>query len=132
MEKWDWLRNFMGGALESQLSSLVDVLQNITLTEEPDKWWWCLNRSLEFTVKDIRQHINEINLPYLGLVTRWNRFVSRKINIFILRLLLDRLLTKLNILKKGMDIPTIMCSICDGYVENLEHLLIRCEVVART
>lgn len=110
------------------------MIQNITLMEEPDKRWWCLclNGNLDFKVNDIRHHIDEIIFPYLCVVIRWNWFVPWKINIFILRLCLDQIPIKLNFSKKGIEIHIIMCPICDGYIENLEHLFFRCEVAAWT
>lgn len=64
--------------------------------------------------------------------TRWNQFVPRKINIFFWRARLDRLPMKFNLSKKGLEISSIICPVCDLQVECMEHLFFKCEIAART
>lgn len=45
---------------------------------------------------------------------------------------LDRLPTRINLVNKNLDIPSILCPICQLEAEQIGHLFLRCEVAART
>ncbi|GJW54957.1 RNA-directed DNA polymerase, eukaryota [Tanacetum coccineum] len=76
-----------------------------------------------FTVKEARNLIDQKTLPSLAPSTTWDKTIPRKVNIFMWRLLLDRLPHRLNISLRGMDIPAISCSSCnDGAKSPLSKL----------
>ena len=54
--------------------------------------------------------------------------MPRKVNIFIWRLMLDRIPTRNAIKRRGMEIENVLCPICNVEEENLMHLFGRCEV----
>ncbi|GJV59705.1 RNA-directed DNA polymerase, eukaryota, reverse transcriptase zinc-binding domain protein [Tanacetum coccineum] len=62
-----------------------------------------------FTVKTTREHIDQCYFPNSGLETRWNRYLPKKINIFIWRALRDRLPTRWNLSRKGIDVDSLFC-----------------------
>ena len=64
--------------------------------------------------------------------TRGCPLIPRKVNIFIWRLMLDRIPTRNAIKRRGMEIENVLCPICNVEEENLMHLFGRCEVAART
>nr|GEY72661.1 RNA-directed DNA polymerase, eukaryota [Tanacetum cinerariifolium] len=58
-----------------------------------------------------------------GSETRWNRFVPRKVNVFIWRALRDRLPTRWNLSRRGVEIASITCPICDNEIDTSYHTL---------
>ncbi|GKF42017.1 RNA-directed DNA polymerase, eukaryota, partial [Tanacetum coccineum] len=60
--------------------------------------------------------------------TRWNRFLPKKTNIFIRRALHDRLPSRWNLSRKGIDLVSLACPICDSGIENINHTLWFCSL----
>ena len=67
-------------------------------------------------------------LPNIPFQTKWNKLVPIKVNVFIWRLVLDRLPFPWNLSRRGMDIPFLDCLICDTGTNMLPHLFFQCEV----
>lgn len=67
-------------------------------------------------------------LPAISIKSRWNKILPSKVNVFIWRLFLDRLPFKINLSKRGLDIPGILCPICFIGVDSITHLLFQCSV----
>nr|GEX35334.1 putative ribonuclease H-like domain-containing protein [Tanacetum cinerariifolium] len=95
-----------------------------------DELRWELGNDATFTVKETREHIDDNILQTLDAPTIWCKSISRKVNIFLWRLRLDRLPTRLNLSKRGLDIPSIMCLIWSNCVESNDHIFYSCEVAA--
>ncbi|GJV74764.1 RNA-directed DNA polymerase, eukaryota [Tanacetum coccineum] len=96
---------------------------------------WCLNWTRpissgkpSFTVKTTREHIDQCYLLNDGLLTRWNRFLPRKINIFIWRALRDRLPTRWNLSRKGIDVDSLNYPTCDFGIETINHSMWFCSL----
>nr|GEU37786.1 RNA-directed DNA polymerase, eukaryota, reverse transcriptase zinc-binding domain protein [Tanacetum cinerariifolium] len=60
--------------------------------------------------------------------TRWIRAVPIKVNILAWKVKLDDLPTRLNISKRGMDIESILCPLCDKNVESTSHIFFICPI----
>nr|GEU90471.1 hypothetical protein [Tanacetum cinerariifolium] len=82
-----------------------------------------------FAVKSARRLIDSKLLPFILTPTVWDKFLPQKVNIFLWRLSLDRLLHHLNLSSRGLDIPTISCSSCNGNVESADHVFFECDLV---
>ena len=82
--------------------SLEDALQGIIVSDIPDRFFfWCSMDSIgDFLVNVTRSHINNVTLPDGGSPTRWYKEVPLRVNIFIWRLSLYRLSTRLNLSMK--------------------------------
>ncbi|PWA89116.1 reverse transcriptase domain, Reverse transcriptase zinc-binding domain protein [Artemisia annua] len=125
---WCWTRNFHGGVTGSQLDSLISMLENVQLSEGQDAWQWSLIGSNIFTVKDIRIFIDSISLPESPFETRWCRFIPRKINILVWRILRDRIPTRWNLSRKGFEVPSLLCPLCNTSPETSSHLFWSCNL----
>nr|GEV56720.1 RNA-directed DNA polymerase, eukaryota [Tanacetum cinerariifolium] len=79
-------------------------------------------------VKCAREHIDNCYLPDGGSETIWNHFLQKKINIFIWRALRDRLPTRWNLSRKGIDLDTLSCPIYDSSIETSNHTLWFCSL----
>lgn len=66
----------------------------IQLTTGSDDCIWNLEGSYKFTVKETRHYIDDISLPDGIVVTRWNMYVPRKVNILNRRVFWDKIPTR--------------------------------------
>ena len=73
----------------------------------------------------------KINMKVLEVdvvATRWNRMVPSKVNVFGWRLRLNRLPTKVNLDRRGLDLGSLLCPVCGDDVETVNHNFFTCEV----
>ena len=125
---FSWSRPILRGSLLQQLNVFSSSLNNVTITDEEDTWIWSLG-SPTFSVKGTREHIDNNLFLDEGNGTIWNRFLPKKINIiFIWRALRDRLPSRWNISRKGIELETLSCPICDSTVETTIHTLWSCSL----
>nr|GEZ36862.1 RNA-directed DNA polymerase, eukaryota [Tanacetum cinerariifolium] len=121
----DWTRPILGGTNSSNASELYAQLTNFSLKDADDEWIWSL-RNHSFSVKSCREHIDLCYLSNDGLETRWNRFLPKKINIFIWRTLRDRIPTRWNLSRKGIEVPSLLCPVCGNGTETTSHSIWLC------
>ncbi|GJZ63978.1 RNA-directed DNA polymerase, eukaryota, reverse transcriptase zinc-binding domain protein [Tanacetum coccineum] len=121
-------RDPRGGAEASQLGNLTSQLEGVTLGISSDIWVWSLVGTGEFSVASVRKLVDDIRLPEVSSQSRWIKEVSIKVNVLSWKVRLDGLPTRLNISRRGIDIPSILCPICDCEVESVSHLFFKCHV----
>ncbi|GJR46371.1 RNA-directed DNA polymerase, eukaryota [Tanacetum coccineum] len=63
-----------------------------------------------------------------GTSTSWDIILSRKVNIFMWRLMLDWLPHRMNLSFRGIDIQSISCPSCNGNVESFNHIFFECDI----
>ncbi|GJT35339.1 putative RNA-directed DNA polymerase, eukaryota, reverse transcriptase zinc-binding domain protein [Tanacetum coccineum] len=90
-------------------------------------WNWKLDTT-GYLVASARMHINEHTLNGTFTSTRWLRCIPIKVNGFIWRLRVDKLPTLINMDRKGIDVDSLLCPICNEHVENVDHLFFSCEM----
>ncbi|GKC57108.1 RNA-directed DNA polymerase, eukaryota [Tanacetum coccineum] len=125
-------RSPRGGAEHSQMEDLLVRLERVELGVSQDRWRWSLEGSGEFSVSSIRKALDDIRLPNVSTQTRWIKEVPIKINVHAWKVRLDCLPTRLNISRRGLAIPSILCPICDGSVESTAHLFFECSLAKAT
>nr|GEY00554.1 RNA-directed DNA polymerase, eukaryota [Tanacetum cinerariifolium] len=91
---WTWSRSINGGVTKAQLDDRSSLLGNSFLTDKDDYWIWSLGNSIVFNVKDTRNLIDDSMLPDSSSPTRWCRFIPKKVNTLIWRILRDRVPTR--------------------------------------
>ncbi|GKD97442.1 RNA-directed DNA polymerase, eukaryota [Tanacetum coccineum] len=125
----DWIRNVSRGTNANQLATLQNILSEVSLNDTEDVWVWSIDTPF-FTVKSARQQLDTSFLPGDGIATRWNRLLPKKINIFIWRSLRDRLPSRWNLSRKGIDVLSITCPNCDHGIDFAFHTLWVCPLAA--
>nr|GEW04179.1 zinc finger, CCHC-type [Tanacetum cinerariifolium] len=103
-----------------QLAKLEDQLEDVQLVNKRDRWAWSLNGSGEFFVASIRRLLDDLRLPKVFSQTRWIKAVPIKVNIWKVRL--NGLPSRVNISRRGIDINSILCPICEREVESVSHV----------
>ncbi|GJX71493.1 RNA-directed DNA polymerase, eukaryota, reverse transcriptase zinc-binding domain protein [Tanacetum coccineum] len=110
----------------------IDRIEN-----EQWSWNWSRNdigvrntayfRDLLIEIK-ARRVIDDKILPSLAISTSWDKTLPRKVNIFMWRLMLDRLPHRLNLSSRCIDIQSISCPFCNGNVESSNHIVFECDI----
>ncbi|GJV64431.1 ribonuclease H-like domain-containing protein [Tanacetum coccineum] len=111
-----------------QSVGLVKIMEGITLFDSKDRWRWSLEGCGEFTVASVRNLLDANSLPVVSSKTRWIKSVPIKVNIHAWKVKLDILPTRLNISKRGMDIESILCPLCEKNVESSSHIFFTCPI----
>nr|GEX04621.1 putative RNA-directed DNA polymerase, eukaryota, reverse transcriptase zinc-binding domain protein [Tanacetum cinerariifolium] len=117
------------GVESEQLANLRDILDSCSLSSQSDRWYWDLNGYGEFLVKDVRNLLDAAILP-LAAPTRWVKYIPIKINIFAWKVSLDRIPTKINLLKRGVSLECSLCPLCNEEAEDTSHILFKCEMAS--
>ncbi|GKA12764.1 putative RNA-directed DNA polymerase, eukaryota, reverse transcriptase zinc-binding domain protein, partial [Tanacetum coccineum] len=98
---WDWCRPVNGGIALTDLNNLLMDIGSLNVEVDRD----CVVSSLSIDG-------------------------SYSVNIFMWRLLLDKLPHRLNLLSRGLDIDSILCPVCSKHVESNSHAFFSCSAAS--
>lgn len=87
------------------------------------RWVWSLTGNRDFSVKSVRNLVDDSLLSSNLLPTRWVKEIPIKVNVFAWKVP-----TRLNLSRLGIDIQSILCPNCGAGVESLAHLLFSCSL----
>ncbi|GJZ66870.1 RNA-directed DNA polymerase, eukaryota [Tanacetum coccineum] len=109
------------------MEMLKSMLEGVSLNNSNDRWSWSLDGTGDFSVSSVRRHIDDHVLPSGNKKTRWIKEVPIKINIHAWKVSIDDLPTRFNLSRRGVEIDSIMCPLCDGHAESSSHLFFSCK-----
>ncbi|GJR27912.1 RNA-directed DNA polymerase, eukaryota [Tanacetum coccineum] len=101
------------------------------LASMKDIWVWKLESMGNFTVRSVRIGIDKEMLIINGAPTRWCKLVKNKANIMVWKMALDRLPTRVTLDARGLDIPSVLCPICEECSESTTRDFFQCLFVAQ-
>ncbi|XP_071727136.1 uncharacterized protein [Rutidosis leptorrhynchoides] len=124
-----WTRNISGRTC-NDLDSLLTLLNAYVKQDKVmDSRIWDLAGNGLFTTKKLANLLDD-NILNKGLVVREeflkNRLTPIKVAIFIWRALKRRISVRIELDKRGIDLDSVRCPLCDDDVETIEHTLIFC------
>ncbi|KAK1426532.1 hypothetical protein QVD17_15206 [Tagetes erecta] len=122
--KWRWKRS-LNTTEEQQLVTCKNFLNQVQITNTPDKWKWSNNSSGAFTVASMRSLLHR-PIDTNGFRLQWNNWIQVKVNIFGWRAEMDRIATKDALLMRGIITNSSICALCGEYNETAAHLLVAC------
>ncbi|GLT52165.1 hypothetical protein SLA2020_255190 [Shorea laevis] len=129
--EWRWRRNLFVWENEL-LQELINELQGISLKKgQQDTWMWKHSREGKYSVQTAYKYLSQQHTAGSGqkydLV--WNKNVPLKVTAFAWKLLQNRIPTKDNLMKRGMNGQgNDKCVLCDLEAESVEHLFFKCNV----
>ncbi|GKD15809.1 RNA-directed DNA polymerase, eukaryota, reverse transcriptase zinc-binding domain protein [Tanacetum coccineum] len=82
----------------------------------------------DLSVKSAREEIDKHVLVVSSSHMRWSKVLLIKLNVFLWRMFLDRLPTRINLSNRGLDIPCVLCPNCRADVETRNHLFFSCSM----
>ncbi|GJX49796.1 RNA-directed DNA polymerase, eukaryota [Tanacetum coccineum] len=119
-------RPISGGSESAQLESLSELIEGVILSNSRDGWFWDMNGSGTYRVKDVHNMLDDFFLPKDEVATRWLPHLPIKLNVFAWRLYLDRLPTKSNLVRRGIQVGSPICPNCISYEEDVPHIFFMC------
>ncbi|XP_071687722.1 uncharacterized protein [Rutidosis leptorrhynchoides] len=128
---WNWSRPLTSCCHLASLEELNAMVSSFSLSENADSRLWSMSKEGIYRVKDGRRIIDDHCLPSIDHQTRWVSTLPRKVDIFVWRVDLDKLPSRLNLSKKGLEIPRINCSTCGFCVESTNHALFECQLLVK-
>ncbi|PWA39953.1 RNA-directed DNA polymerase, eukaryota, Reverse transcriptase zinc-binding domain protein [Artemisia annua] len=127
---WAWRRTLRSHEENMELCELQDLLLNLNLSMEQDTWEFTPSPSRCFLVKSMRKTISNTLNNITLQSTRWNKLLPTKVNIMSWRVCNQRLPTRENLDKRGIDLDSVLCPICNSDIETKSHLFATC-LIAR-
>ncbi|XP_071723933.1 uncharacterized protein [Rutidosis leptorrhynchoides] len=93
-----------------------------------DNWIYKLNANGLFSTKSLAEKINEnlLSSTASGSQTDRNILVPKKIGVFIWQEKMKRLPVREELDKRGIDLNTLVCLMCNTDIESVEHILCSC------
>ncbi|XP_071718823.1 uncharacterized protein [Rutidosis leptorrhynchoides] len=119
------------GRTRGELSTLSDLARNSLLVEgRKDEWRWSLDSNGIFSVKACSVLLDNILLTRDSTPSESlrNGLIPKKVEVFIWRARLSRIPVRFELDKRGIDLHSVRCPICDGGIETAEHILFSCQV----
>nr|GFA58219.1 RNA-directed DNA polymerase, eukaryota, reverse transcriptase zinc-binding domain protein [Tanacetum cinerariifolium] len=123
---WSLRRMPRGGIEQQQMVDLCLKMEDIILPNMIDRWFWSLTGYGEFSVASARNFIDDHALVDSAPKTRWNKTVPKKINIHVWRVKMDNIPTRFKLSRRGIDLDSIYCPICNMTAETASHIFFNC------
>ncbi|GJQ94395.1 RNA-directed DNA polymerase, eukaryota, reverse transcriptase zinc-binding domain protein [Tanacetum coccineum] len=117
-----------GGIEDEQFRSLALLSSHVLLPNSPDRWYWSLDGSGNFTVNSVRSYIDDMLLPKSDTPTRWVKLIPIKINILAWKISLDCLPTRFILSSRGLEIDSLLCPVCNASAEISSHTFFACSL----
>ena len=114
-----------------EFDNLCILLQNVVISNDcRDRWEWRLDNNGEFTVRDLTALVEGkiLRVENDTQETLWNKWLPKKVNIFVWRALKGRLPVREELDKRGIDLDSLLCPCCDSVVETCTHSLVTCNL----
>ncbi|XP_071713547.1 uncharacterized protein [Rutidosis leptorrhynchoides] len=126
---WSWSRTPTGRTLD-ELVEIENLIKSFNFDlNARESWKWSLANNGVFTVKKLSSLLDAhiLGNPIGPYKTLRNKLVPKKIEIFVWRSLKRRILVRIEIDKRGIDLHSVRCPICDDDLESVDHSLIVCK-----
>jgi hypothetical protein len=118
-------RHITSHMAKQELNDLINIIGDITLSEEPDTRFMRFGPHKTFLVKACYYAMNYGGVTVLGNSEIWNSLALKKCKNFTWLALHNRINTKERLCRKGI-ISESTCPFGCQYDENLAHLLFSC------
>ena len=79
-----------------------------------------------YSVASARSLVDSFFLSSGSDPSRWNRNVPIKVNVFLWRVMLNKLPSRVNLDRRGIDVDSLLCPICLGDLETVNHSFFNC------
>ncbi|XP_071699634.1 uncharacterized protein [Rutidosis leptorrhynchoides] len=126
---WSWVRGLFGRAAgdRERLELLLSSFEFYGTAA--DSWSWAYASNGLFSVKKLSTLIDEQYLFQFSSnpETILNNIVPKKIEIFIWRTLKKWILVRVELDKRGIDLHSVRCPLCDDDIESVDHSVIFCK-----
>ncbi|KAD4178488.1 hypothetical protein E3N88_27079 [Mikania micrantha] len=129
---WEWRRTNLNSNLSDECSDLEEMIRSYPFKDGSDTWVWNGEVNGEFSTHSCRAWFNNQCWRIPSVNTMWLKWVPAKVNSFVWRVSLNRVPVRVNLLARGVNIPTSGCPLCSNDDEDVDHLFFNCPVAQET
>ncbi|KAJ0433652.1 putative RNA-directed DNA polymerase [Helianthus annuus] len=122
---WRWKHDPTSLEETLELTDCSNMLTTVKLSEKKDSWLWHGTGSA-FSVANLKAWITSTDVPVLAAQFDWCKWIPLKCNVFMWRALLERLPTKVALIKRNIHLENSNCIFCDDSDETAEHIFTGC------
>ena len=111
---------------------MENLLANMNFKESgEDSWSWTMDSQDVFTVNKLSNLLQKRMAPpeIREVANFWSSLIPLKVNLFIWRLLLNAIPTKINLQQRGIPLNSVDCGLCGREPEDVEHCFFRCSKI---
>ncbi|GKG24134.1 RNA-directed DNA polymerase, eukaryota, reverse transcriptase zinc-binding domain protein, partial [Tanacetum coccineum] len=112
------------------MAALHSFIVDVVLSDQDDSWSWAPDVSKGFSVASFRSYLDHRILEVSSTATRWNRIIPIKVNVFLWKLPLNKLPTRVNLDRRGIDVHSALCLVCLD-VQTVNHLFFTCGLASQ-
>ncbi|XP_071712667.1 uncharacterized protein [Rutidosis leptorrhynchoides] len=114
--------------LVSENLSITNVTDFKVGTSNLDSWKCNIQGNGMFSTTTIAQLVDDklLSIPTATFETERNKLLPQKIGLFIWRVRLNRIPDRFELDKRGIDIDSLRCPVCDNGNETIDHIFLRC------
>ncbi|XP_071728124.1 uncharacterized protein [Rutidosis leptorrhynchoides] len=126
--EWNWVRS-LTGRLCGELDQIISVITcSLPLENGNFLWKWVLYNSGFYNTRCVSSKINEESLPRNNnpSETMRNNLLPQKVGIFVWRVAHERIPVRVELDKRGIDLDSLLCPLCNNVVESVDHAIISC------
>ncbi|XP_076907600.1 uncharacterized protein LOC143564109 [Bidens hawaiensis] len=124
--RWGWHRQPVGANEVEELRDLLLVCQQVILEEGLDQSVWGSEGGCDFSVRSMKDGLDEIKSTAENYVMEWNNWAPKKIGIHAWRVEMGRIPVLLELVKRGISVTTTVCPVYEDDLESAEHLVVSC------
>ncbi|KAL4565722.1 hypothetical protein LXL04_029825 [Taraxacum kok-saghyz] len=128
VENWSRRRSIRGGREQEEAVNIKALLDRNILSDKKHVWIISGAPNDEYSTRWLRDCMETHKTMGQIQSESWNKWVPKKHNIFIWRLLKNRLPTRRNLCNMGVDVPCSLCPLCDQKEEDANHLFVECSI----
>ncbi|XP_071719380.1 uncharacterized protein [Rutidosis leptorrhynchoides] len=128
---WCWTRNPSGRAV-TELEQLNLLISGVSMdNSSSDSWKWVKENNGKYTTKSLSKLINTntFGAGNTALETIKNNLVPKKVVVFIWKARRRRIPVREELDKRGVDLHSVLCPLCDDVIESVDHTLLECKKV---
>ncbi|XP_071728938.1 uncharacterized protein [Rutidosis leptorrhynchoides] len=126
----NWVRS-PAGRVTDELYVLTGLIKSFGFEQGggQNRWVWTLDSDGLFRVNSLASSIDAqlLGSNVSSLCTIRNNIIPKKIEIFAWRTLKKRLPVRIELDKRGIDLDSVRCPVCDDDLESVEHSIIFCK-----
>ncbi|MFS7922786.1 putative reverse transcriptase zinc-binding domain-containing protein [Helianthus anomalus] len=127
---WSWKKHPSTPEEVQQMLTLLSLLQQVRFKQGADLWKWGGHPSGSFSVAVVRNWLASSRPVVNQVYFDWCKWVPIKCNIFMWRLLMKRLPTKVALLKRNILIDDSRCAFCGDGDDEVDHVFTGCAFAA--
>ncbi|XP_071712589.1 uncharacterized protein [Rutidosis leptorrhynchoides] len=127
---WSWSRDPFGRA-SGELQELTSLINSYPkLDKLVDSWQWKLASNGIFSTSKLSRIIDDILLQdgRTRQATTRHNLVPLKVEVFMWRVLNMRIPVLTELDKRGIDLDSVRCPLCDDDIESIDHSMIFCRL----